>query len=80
MQPIKYWALRTLRVVGQVPAALALAAFVVVWTKVGHISFSVGAALIVVLMAAVVSVQLMKATDRKKAKLGEHRRVGSGLR
>lgn len=38
MQRIQFWAMRTLNIVGQVPAALALAAFVFVWAKIGHIT------------------------------------------
>ncbi|MOA63753.1 hypothetical protein D3C78_1895890 [compost metagenome] len=80
MQKIRFWAQRTLRVVGQIPAALALAAFVVVWAKVGHISLALAYLLLVALAAAVICVQLMKAADRKKAKLEEHGRIGTGLR
>lgn len=79
MQRIQFWAMRTLNIVGQVPAALALAAFVFVWAIIGHITPTLAFVLIAVLVMAVLFVQLMKMADRKKAK-AEQARAGTGLR
>lgn len=80
MQKIPFWAMRTLNIVGQLPAALALAAFVSVWAKIGHITPALAFVLIAVLVMAVLFVQLTKMADRKKAKASEQARAGAGLR
>ena len=80
MPKIQFWAMRTLNIVGQLPAALALAAFVFVWAKIGHISPTPAFMLIAILVMVVLFVQLLKVADRKKAKASAQGRVRTGLR
>lgn len=59
MHNFKYWALRTSFLIGQAPAALALMAFVIVWSKIGHISYALGATLMVILLLNLAFVQIL---------------------
>jgi len=60
MSKIKFWALRTLFLIGQIPSALALLCFLIVWTKLGNISYTFAAVCCALLVLAVAFVQVTK--------------------
>ncbi|PMV89768.1 MULTISPECIES: hypothetical protein [unclassified Pseudomonas] len=74
-----YWANRTLWLIGQPSAALALAAFVFVWFKIGYIGLLAVVPSILLLLVAIVYCQVLKRFYRRGAKAVDPRRAGSGL-
>jgi hypothetical protein len=76
---IFYWANRTLGLIGQPSAALALAAFVYVWFKIGYIGLLAAVPSIVLLLVAIVYCQVLKYFHRKGTKAIKPHRAGSGL-
>jgi hypothetical protein len=74
-----YWVNRTLWVIGQPSATLALAAFVFVWFKIGYIGLIVAVPSILVLLVAIVYCQVLKFFHKKVAKAINHPRSGSGV-
>lgn len=78
MNKITYWAARTLWLIGQLPAALALASFIVVWAKIGNIGTAAAGALLVALSLAVVLNLVMKYSSRTTAKAATKDNISSG--
>lgn len=74
-----FWTNRTLWLIGQPSAALALAAFVFVWFKIGNIGLFVVVLSILVLLVAIVYCQVLKRLYRHGTKAVDPRRAGSGL-
>jgi hypothetical protein len=74
-----YWTNRTLWLIGQPAAALALAAFVFVWFKIGYIGLVAAVPSILVLLVAIVYCQVLKRFHRHGAKKENPRRAGTGL-
>jgi len=74
-----YWANRTLWLIGQPSAALALAAFVFVWFKIGYIGLVAAGPSIVMLLVAIVYCQVRRHFCRKGTKVMKTDRAGSGL-
>ena len=74
-----YWANRTLWLIGQPSAALALAAFVFAWFKIGYVGLFVVVPSILVLLVAIVYYQVLKRFYRQGAKAADPRRAGSGF-
>lgn len=74
-----HWTNRTLCLIGQPSAALALAVFVFVWFKIGYIGLLSAVPSILVLLVAIVYCQVLKHFHRKGAKAANHRRAESGL-
>ncbi|VVP30478.1 hypothetical protein [Pseudomonas fluorescens] len=74
-----YWANRTLCVIGQPSASLALAALVFVWFKIGYIGLMAVMPSILLLLVAIVYCQFLKRFYRRGAKAVERRRACSGL-
>ena len=60
MLKMKFWAFRTLFLIGQIPAAMALLCFLIVWTKLGNISFITATVCSALLVVAVAIVQVTK--------------------
>ncbi len=76
---IVYWANRTLWLIGQPSAALALAAIVFVWFKIGYIGLFAAVQSILVVLVAIVYSRVLKHFHRKGAKAVNTHRAGSGL-
>lgn len=74
-----HWTSRTLWLIGQPSAALALAAFVFVWFKIGYIGLFAAVPSILVLVVAIVYCQVLKRIYRQGAKAAKPRRAGTGL-
>ncbi|TPG88070.1 hypothetical protein EAH72_33625 [Pseudomonas caspiana] len=74
-----FWTNRTLWLIGQPSAALALAAFVFVWFKIGNIGLFVVVPSILVLLVAIVYCQVLKRLYRQGTKAVDPRRAGSGF-
>jgi hypothetical protein len=74
-----YWMNRTLWLIGQPSAALALAAFVFVWFKISYIGLYAAVLSIMVLLVAFFYCQVLKHYHRKAAKAINAQRADSGL-